>query len=254
MKHALLTSAALALLLAAGVSSTQIFAQGGPPAPMPAPAVDVHDISGYWSLPYDMRRVPPASLLPTVTRAKLDAVAKSDAHAIRWCNLPGMPTLMDVGRPLNIRQGRTQIILVSESNASPRYIYFRDKHVSPDIFDPSTSGDSMARWEGDALIVDTIGFANDRGIRSLPGGGYRTENTRLVEKYRLLDNGNTLAVTFTWIDPKVFRTPHSYEYRYTRMPSSYEPQPPAGCNPYDEARVKFLEGPVVAANAPAAAR
>lgn len=248
MKHTRTFVIAAVLALSAG-RGLPIRAQG-PPMPAAAAATfDARDLSGYWSLSYDMRRVPPASLLPTVTKAKLDAVAKADAHAIRWCNLPGLPTIMDMGRPLNIRQGRSQIVMVTESGAAPRYIYFRTAHVPTDVFDPSTSGDSIARWDGDALIVDTIGFAENRGIRSIPGGGYRTETTRLIERYRLLDNGNTLAVTFTWIDPKVFRTPHSYEYRYSRMPASYEPQAPAPCNPYDDGRTKFLESPVVAANA-----
>ena len=98
-------------------------------------------------------------------------------------------------------------------------------------------------------MVDTAGFHGDRGITAIPGGGYRTETSHLVERYRLLQEGALLSVTFTWTDPTVFRTPHTYEYRYTRMPASYEPQPPSGCNPYDQNRTTFLEGPVTAANA-----
>jgi hypothetical protein len=52
-----------------------------------------------------------------------------------------------------------------------------------------------------------------------------------------------LSVTFTWEDPRVFRTPHSYEFRYVRAPRLYEAQPPLACNPFDEARAAFLEVP-----------
>lgn len=254
-----MTMKKLTLAMAVAFGSGMLSGSGpiraqGPAQPRAAamaatPAFDAHDISGYWNLSYDMRRVPAANLAVGVTKVMLAAAAKRDAHAIRYCNLPGMPVVMDLGRPLDIQQGLTQIILTPEANATPRYLYFRSAHISPDVFDPTTNGDSIARWEGDALIVDTIGFHGSRGITSIPGGGYRTANTHLVERYRLMDGGNTLSVTFTWIDPKIYRTPHTYEYRYHRMPSTYEPQPPAGCNPYDDARTKFLEGPVTAANA-----
>ncbi len=55
------------------------------------------DISGFWELNFDSRKVPRANLLPTVTRAKIDTHAKGDAYAIRWCNLLGVPFVMDPG-------------------------------------------------------------------------------------------------------------------------------------------------------------
>src|SRR4030095_914833 len=128
-------------------------------------AAPVRDISGFWELSFDSRKVPTANLLPTVTRARIEAHAKADAKAIRWCNLLGMPFTMDNGRPLDIRQGRTAVIIVPENSSAPRYLYLnRAAHISADIFDPSTSGDSIARWAGDTLIVDTIGFHADHGI------------------------------------------------------------------------------------------
>ena len=61
-----------------------------------------------------------------------------------------------------------------------------------------------------------------------------------IERYRLLNDGTVLSVTFTWEDTQVFRTPHSYEFRYVRAPRLYEAQPPLACNPFDEARAAFL--------------
>ena len=195
-------------------------------------------------------RQPPgaaASLLPSVTRAKIDARAKGDAYARRWCNLLGVPFVMDPGRPLDIRQGATAVIIVPENASAPRYLYTnRAAHISEDILDPSTNGDSIARWEGDTLLVDTIGFHGQHGITAIPGGGYRTEKSRLVERYRLLKAGAVLSVTFTWTDPTVFRAPHSYEYRYHRLPATYEPRQWLPCDPYDEERAKFLDPPRIA--------
>ena len=200
------------------------------------------DISGFWELNFDSRNVPPAKLQPSLTRAKIDARARGDAYAIRWCNLLGMPFVMDSGRPLDIRQGATAIIIAPENASAPRYLYTnRTAHVSNDIFDPSTNGDSIAHWEGDTLVVETVGFHDEHGITAIPGGGFRTGRSRLVERYRLIKDGAGLSVTFTWTDPKIFRTPHTYEFQYQRLPATYEPRQWLACDPYDEERAKFLE-------------
>ena len=198
------------------------------------------DISGYWELSFDSRRVPAADLAPAITPAVLQQQTEKDAHAIRWCNFLGLPAAMDSPRPLNIRQGRREIVINFETVAAPRHLYFRAAHPNMEEFDPTTTGDSIARWEGDTLIVDTIGFDGAKGVTRIPGGGFRTSDSHLVERYRLLNGGNVLSVTFTWEDAKVFQKPHTYEFRYLRAPRLYEAQPPLACNPFDEVRTAFL--------------
>ena len=244
--------ALLAFVLCCLVVLPAAMAGRGRQMPAVASAVGLQDLSGFWELSYDSRSVPAASLLPTITRSRLDAKAKADAYAVRWCNLLGMPFVMDSGRPLDIRVGTTAVIVAPESHIAPRYLYLnRTTHVSDDIFDPSTNGDSIARWEGDALVVDTVGFHPERGITAIPGGGYRTATSHLVEQFRLLKNGAILAVTSTWTDPKVFRTPHRYEFRYYRLPANYEPRPWLPCDPFDPVRTSFLAGPAAAKPTPA---
>jgi hypothetical protein len=226
------------VLLAATVAAWSVaaFAQGR--------IASSPDISGYWELPLDGRHVPPARLTPRVTPAILQAQAKNDAKAIRWCNWVGMPTTMDVGRPLDIRQGTREIVILAESPVTPvRHLYLnRTTHISSDVFDATTSGDSIARWDGDTLVVDTTGFEPTHGVTAIPGGGFRTATSHLVERYRLLKNGTMLSVTFTWTDPAVFAMPHSYEFRYQRLERGYEARPYARCDPFDAERATFLEG------------
>jgi hypothetical protein len=238
LERGLRTAAGLALSLLLLADAPWLQARQAAVAPNP-PA---RDISGFWELNFDSRKVPAANLLPSVTRARIDEHLKADAKAVRWCNLLGMPFTMDSGRPLDIRQGATAVIIVPENSSSQRYLYLnRTAHISPDIFDPSTVGDSIAHWEGDTLVVDTVGFHPDRGITAIPGGGYRTDTSHLVERFRLLKGGAILSVTFTWTDPKVFRSPHSYEFRYYRLPASYEARQWLPCDPYDAERAAFLE-------------
>ena len=203
---------------------------------------DPRDISGFWSLSSDGKKVPQARLLPRVTRAMLDLHARQDVHAMRWCNPIGLPMMMDSGA-IDIRQGPTTIFMAPESSLVPRYVYLNRKHVTADIYDPSTSGDSVATWEGDTLVVDTIGFHATHGVTSIPGGGFRTDKTHLVERYRLLQNGEVLSVRFTWTDPTVFSAPHTYEFRYRRLPATYEPVSTWPCDPYDQTRAEFLGDP-----------
>lgn len=207
------------------------------------PAASSRDISGFWALTADGKKVPDARLLPRVTRAMLDLHKRRDVHALRWCNPVGVPLMMDSGTPIEIRQGPTSIIVLTENSLVPRYMYLNRKHVSADIYDPSTIGDSVATWDGETLVVDTVGFHPTHGVTSIPGGGFRTDKTHLTERYLLLKNGDVLSVVFTWTDPTVFATPHTYEFRYRRLPPAYEPLNEWPCDPYDETRANFLGDP-----------
>ena len=200
------------------------------------------DLSGFWELAYlDSQHVPRAQLSPRVTRAVLDAQAAKDFKAVRWCNILGMPAIMASPRPLDIRQTDRVVVIAAEINAATRYIYLdRAAHISKDIFDPTTNGDSIGRWDSDTLVVDTVGFDPNKGVTAIPGGGFRTGNTHLVERYRVLNNGSLLSVTFTWQDPAVYRVAHTYEFRYARLPRDYEARLPLNCDPFDEGRTAFL--------------
>jgi hypothetical protein len=205
-----------------------------------AASFDPHDISGYWELGPENKSIPAANLLPTVTKTYLDKVVLEDAVSLRWCRPLGLPAVMDNGRPLDIQQGKWEVLITPEANASPRHLYFDRPHIDSKIFDPASMGDSVAHWEGDTLIVDTIGFHPKDGRMLIPGGGFRTENSHLVERYTLLKNGTVLSVSFTWTDPRVFRTPHTYEYRYTKAAADYEPRNGIPCDPFDAERTEFI--------------
>lgn len=200
------------------------------------------DISGFWELRYYSRNIPQASLTPAAAGADKDAQAAHDFHVIRWCNHVGVPFMMDDGSPIDIRQGKNEIAIASQSNSPVRHIYTDGRqHPSHDTFDPTTLGNSIGRWNGDTLVVDTIGF-NDAGLSSIPGGGVRNENSQLVEQFRLTDEGRKLMVTFTWIDDKVFSKPHAYAFLYEKLPPDTTAREWL-CDPMDGARARFLIDP-----------
>jgi hypothetical protein len=72
---------------------------------------------------------------------------------------------------------------------------------------PAWYGESVGHYEGDTLVVDTIGFNGKTFVDS-----YRTPHTdklHVVERFRLIDGGNTLEVAFTVEDPGAFYKPWS---------------------------------------------
>jgi hypothetical protein len=217
---------------------------GGPP---PAP-VDPRDFSGYWELPpdgRDGRNIPAAVLAPGVTKDRLDEIAAHDARGYRWCYNLGVPNLMLLTRPLDIRlNARFMTIMPEYTAAQNRWIYLtRDKHIPADEYEAGVNGDSIAHWEDTTLVVETTMFHPENGILGIPDGGFRTPESKLGERFRLLGNGQVLPVISTWTDPKVFRTPHTYELRYNRLPRDYEARPNAVCDPYDEERAQLFSNP-----------
>jgi len=207
------------------------------------PAGSTHpDLSGYWELRYDSMSIPPALLATPATAELAQAEVRHDLEAIRWCSNLGVPFIMGDRGPLDIRQSPTVIAMVARVQSSTRYIYTDGrKHPDKDDMEPSTNGHSIGHWEGDVLVVDTIGF-NDLGATRIPGGGVRTPVSHLMERYRLLNGGARLSAVFTWEDPKVFQKPHTYEFRYYRIPRIDEPRILA-CDARDQERGRFLLGP-----------
>jgi hypothetical protein len=208
-----------------------------PPAPGAA-ATARPDISGYWELRFDSFNVPRASLT-TAAQAAVERQRKKDLDAIRGCINIGMPAVMNDHATLDIRQSPTVIGIVAKSPSSARYIYTDGrKHPDAEELEATTNGHSIGRWSGETLMVDTVGL-NERGITAIPGGGYRTVKSHLVEQYRLSSDGQQLLVTFTWTDAGVFRMPHSYAFRYYKVRSISEPRV-INCIPNDPDRTRFL--------------
>jgi hypothetical protein len=92
------------------------------------------------------------------------------------------------------------------------FLVGRARHIWLDVphsADPKPSwyGESVGHYEGDTLVVDTIGFNDKTFVDS-----YRTPHTdklHVVERFRLIDGGTTLEVAFTVEDPGAFYQPYS---------------------------------------------
>jgi len=197
------------------------------------------DFSGFWQLRYDNINVPLPKLTAKAKSADMKAMAANDLHVVRFCNHVGMPALMDRSSVLDIRESAREVSILPEAVSPVRHIYTDGRPVGDvNIVDPTTVGYSVGRWVGDTLVVDTRDF-DTHGLVEIPGGGYRTADSHLLESYRMVENGANLEVTFTWTDPGVFAEPHTYSYRYARMGQDYRAVE-WYCDPGDNNRAHFL--------------
>jgi hypothetical protein len=129
----------------------------------------------------------------------------------------GMPFMMGHSAALDIVQSKDEILIIPEF-PSTRHVYMDGRsHPAAGSFEASNTGHSIGHWENDTLVIDTMGMTAGGGIA---GGGRKTPETRLIERYRLIDQGKRLSVTFTWDDPKIYRKPQTYEYIYYKDPPS----------------------------------
>ena len=101
-----------------------------------------------------------------------------------------------------IVQGLDQVVVLYEYPGAFRVIPMHGGPHQADL-DPAWYGDSIGHWEGDTLVVDTIGF-NDK--TELPGGYRHTEALHVVERFRRVTFDH-LDYQATIEDPSVFEKP-----------------------------------------------
>ncbi len=108
------------------------------------------------------------------------------------------------------------IVVLQEGDGSVRQIFTDGRKHTPDP-QPTWMGYSIGKWEGDSLIVDTVGF-NDRGW--LDGGGHpHSEALHTTERYRRRDFGH-LDVQLTIDDQVMYTKPFTIKYTLNLVPDS----------------------------------
>ena len=105
------------------------------------------------------------------------------------------------------------IVLLFELEPHNRQI-FMDGRSHPADPDPSWVGHSIGKWEGDTLVVDTIGY-NDRSW--LPTAIPHTEKLHVIERYRRPDLAH-LNVDVTIDDPGALTKPWQLHMTWTLAP------------------------------------
>ena len=130
------------------------------------------------------------------------------------CLPEGVPRFMiSVPYPMEIFQGPASVLIIHEGTSVMRQIHMGRQH--PKDLDPTYAGDSIGKWEGDSLVVDTIGF-NDKTW--LDGGGIpHSTALHVVERIRRIDH-DTLVDQFTIDDPMAYTKAITVQQVYKLKP------------------------------------
>jgi hypothetical protein len=225
----------LGFIVAVGLASAPIFGQAQLGAlaranlakPRPKPAFD---LTGTWlhnggGDPNGWRFVPPTFKLTPQAQVHYDASQKAAKEGkvyrddIGQCWPAGMPLIMTRVWPIAMIQLPTAIYMTSAFMNSMRVIYLDGRaHSDPDVVVPSFNGESIGKWEGNTLVVDTKYFVDhhhwmDQGGASVPA----SDQLHIIERMRMINNGNTLEIEYTMTDPKNWEGDWKMTKRWDRV-------------------------------------
>jgi hypothetical protein len=136
------------------------------------------------------------------------------------CMMAGVPAFWGYGgpSPFYFVQMPKQAWMIFSGDQQVRRIYLDTPHSENPK--PSWYGESVGRYEGgDTLVVDTIGLTDKTFVDN-----YRTPHTsklRVVERYKLIENGAQMEMKFTVDDPDSFYEPWSAIRRFRRTTQEY---------------------------------
>jgi len=164
---------------------------------------------------------PPPPLKPAYVKQwqdRLQAIREADAkgqplatNAV-GCLPDGMPGMMTAVFPLEILQSRGQITIIEEAYTQVRRILMDRPQKTPDDIEPGFFGHSVGRWEGDTLVVDTIGVKENVRYQNVP----HSKDMRIGERMRLVAP-DTLWNEITITDPEMLEKPWTFTFAYQRM-------------------------------------
>jgi hypothetical protein len=129
------------------------------------------------------------------------------------CIPEGMPAMMIALFPMEVLQTRGQLTIVQESFSQIRRIYIGEEPPAIEDAEPTFFGHSGAKWEGDTLVVETVGIKENVRYRNAP----HSAEMRIVERMRMLD-ANRFENQITISDPEYLTEPWSWTWTYQRKP------------------------------------
>jgi hypothetical protein len=185
------------------------------------------DISGVWSPSRATGPSAPAPPTPFVFKspykekfearraAEKEATARGEQLAASGlCEPYGMPSMMQVAvYPMEVIQTPKQVTIIGEAFSEVRRIYIGKPQLALDDLDPGYYGHSVGKWEGDTLVVDTIGVKDSvRGYQGMP----HSAKMHITERIRKV--GAALHDQITIEDPVVLEKPMTYTLVYKFVP------------------------------------
>ena len=189
------------------------------------------DMNGVWEMTFGSRRAaqvtanrgagdfgPPQQFVLTSAYAAIQKQYMANPphdSPMANCVPPGMPGIMSQPYPIEILYTPGMVTVIAEAFMQVRHIY-TDGREHPDDPDLTYNGNSIGHWEGDTLVVDTVGFVKDTPL-GMNMGVKHSEKMHIVERFHLRDP-KTLEIATTIDDPEALAKPYSRTISYARHP------------------------------------
>ena len=132
------------------------------------------------------------------------------------CFPPGVPQIYFYPLLVELVQLPNKVIQIFEYDHTVRYIYTDGRpHPSAEEWTPTYMGHSIGHYEGDTLVVDTVGFNGKTWLDRV--GHAHSDQLHLIERFRRVDE-ETLQISMTIEDPKAYTKPGQSEFIYKFKP------------------------------------
>ncbi|MGH8149570.1 MAG: hypothetical protein ACRETB_06285 [Steroidobacteraceae bacterium] len=138
------------------------------------------------------------------------------------CLPPGMPQIMAQPYPVEFLFNPGKVVILIEAYEQERTVYTDGrKHPAADVLTPTFQGNSIGHWDGDTLVIDTVGILPSQGAGPHKGAGIASGvpsdgAMHIIERIRMVDHDHML-ITRTIIDPKVLAKPWTVTLPYVRQ-------------------------------------
>jgi hypothetical protein len=144
---------------------------------------------------------------------KLTKEGKPPANNYSACLPDGMPAMMQAMFPMEVLETPGQVTIIEEAFNQVRRVYLGDELMPAKDAEPRFWGHSAGHWEGDTLVIETVGIKEDVRFRNVP----HSMNMRIVERIRLVDQ-DFMQDEVTVVDPDYLTGPWKWTWMYRRWP------------------------------------
>lgn len=193
-----------------------------PCAPLAAQQGAQPDLQGVYqaigsgvTLPGDLKNAGSPETIQLAPAAALESALKDPW---KMCQPVGPFRMMAVeGVKIELAPAGSRIVMLFEdlSHGMMRTIYMQRGH--PEKLVPTWLGDSVGRWDGNVLVVDTVGFNGEIWLNSR--GAQHSDALHLVERIRPVPGGRYLEYKVTAEDPKALAKPYTYTRYFQKLAS-----------------------------------
>jgi len=142
--------------------------------------------------------------------------AASDPH--RYCDPSGVPRIDLTQKPIEIVETSDEVYIFYEEDHSWRQIYMDGREL-PKEPDSSYLGYSVGKWEGDTLVVDTVGLNE---MTWLDGAGHPHSDALHVQERLHRDGPDALRLSISITDPKAYAKTWTAAPRIFERKTGYE--------------------------------